>query len=267
MVEYPDNQPPAGSDRKPSKAYMSRVASILVCLSKGINSLTDIADTCKLSKATVHRLLKSLVEANFAVLDPACHRYYLGGLIHYVATNTQITHQYLISRASEEMTRLADLSSETVNLGILVGSLHSSLYEIPSKQPLKITMEIMRPAPVFTGGRIKVLFSQLRDEDIEAILKGTIIVPMTENTVTDKAQLMAQVRQVRKQGYAISYGERTAGAASISAPILNYGYPVSLSILGPESRIRPHEKRLIKELLVSATRVSETIKGIKTGIG
>lgn len=255
-----------GGAKKPGKAYMSRVASILICLSKGTSSLTDIAEDCSLSKATVHRLLKSLVEANFAVLDPASRRYYLGGLIHYIATNTQVTHQYLISRASEEMTRLADISEETVILGILVGSLHSSIYEIPSKHSLKITMEIMRPAPVFAGGRIKVLFSLLRDEEVEAILRGTIIPQMTDKTVTDKEQLMAQIKQIRRQGYIVSYGERTAGAASISAPIKNYSYPACLAILGPDNRIRPQEERLIKELLVSAEHISESIKGIKTNI-
>jgi DNA-binding IclR family transcriptional regulator len=246
------------------KSYMSRVASILVCLSQGISTLTDIANSCKLSKSTVHRLLQSLVESQFAILDPVYHRYYLGGLIHSISMNPQTTHEYLISHALEEMTRLGDVSGETVNLSILVGSLHYSLYEIPSKNDLIITMETMRPRPVYAGGRIKVLFSQLKDADLEIIIKNITLERSTENTVTDKTLFLAQIKQTRQQGYAVSYSERTAGAASISAPIKNYTCPVALSILGFENSLKPKTNQLVKELLISANRLSGSLKQIHT---
>jgi DNA-binding IclR family transcriptional regulator len=260
MTKYSEYPISRSSIPPQSKAYLSRIASILMCLSEGINTLTEIAETCKLSKSTVHRLLQSLVDSQFSVFDPVYHRYYLGGFIHNLSMNPQTTHGYFISHAIEEMTRLWDLSEETVDLGILAGSLYSSLHEIPGKHALKITAEVMRPRAEFTGSRIKVLFSQLRDEDLETILKNISIEPVTKNTVTDKKQLLKQIKQIRQRGYSISYGERTVGAASFSAPIKNYSCPVVLSIMAFENSIKPRESQLLKELLISANRISQQLK-------
>ena len=245
---------------QPPKSYMSRAARILICLSKGISMLTDIANACHLSKSTVHRILRALVEEDFVVLDPVYHRYYLGGLINYLSINPQTAHQYLISYSLDEMTRLWNITEETVNLGILNGSLHLTLHEIPSRHDLKITMEIMRPRPVFAGATIRTLFSQLNDEALEVILKSINIEPTTEQTITDKKLLMTQIKQAQQRGYAVSHGERTVGAAAISAPISNYTCPATLSIFGFEGRMKPKESYFVKELVESASRISENLK-------
>lgn len=264
MKEHLDNPIELNGTKPSSKFYMSRIASILQCLSKGTNTLTDIANSCKLSKSTVHRLLQSLADSQFVVMDPIYHRYYLGGLIHRISINSRAMHEYLISRAAEEMTRLGDATGETINLCILVGSLHSSIFEIPSKHEVAITVETMRPRPIYAGGRMKVLFSQLKDEDLEVIMRNITFEQTTEHTITNKELLIAQIKQARQRGYAVSYGERTAGAASISVPIKNYTCPAALSILGFERSIKPKESYLIKELIISANRISEAIKQIDT---
>jgi hypothetical protein len=52
------------SDKKPAALKtVFRVASVLSCLSNGIDSVTDIARICKIHKSTAHRLLQALGEA------------------------------------------------------------------------------------------------------------------------------------------------------------------------------------------------------------
>ena len=74
--------------------------------------------------------------------------------------------------------------------------------------------------------------------------------------VTDKKILMKELKKVREQGYAISYGERIIGALGIAVPIRGYLFPVALSILGPEQRLKPKVKELLKEARESARRIS-----------
>ena len=57
---------------------VSRALEILLCLGKDIHSLAGIADYCKLSKSTVHRLLKTLEESYFVLQDPINQQYYFG---------------------------------------------------------------------------------------------------------------------------------------------------------------------------------------------
>lgn len=60
---------------------IQRAADILNCISDNVNSVTDIAARCNLSKSTVHRLLKALSESSLVMQDPINHQYFLGDLI------------------------------------------------------------------------------------------------------------------------------------------------------------------------------------------
>jgi DNA-binding IclR family transcriptional regulator len=70
------------SNNRESKTFMDKIARILVSLSDGKNSVTDIAHQCNLSTSATHRLLNVLAESSFAVRDPINHKYYLGPLIN-----------------------------------------------------------------------------------------------------------------------------------------------------------------------------------------
>ena len=47
-----------------SNSSVVRAANVLICLGEGINNVTDIAERCKLSKSTVHRLLGASAPIN-----------------------------------------------------------------------------------------------------------------------------------------------------------------------------------------------------------
>lgn len=83
---------------------------------------------------------------------------------------------------------------------------------------------------------------------------------ITEKTITDKEELVFQVRRIKQQGYHICSGERIIGAMGISTPVKNYSLPVALSIVGPEVRMKPRVKELLEALQTSALRVSRNIK-------
>ena len=88
--------------------------------------------------------------------------------------------------------------------------------------------------------------------------------PLTERTITDKDELIAQLKQIRRQGYAVDAGERIHGAMCISVPIKNYVLPATLGILGPESRMKPRLTDFINELVASGTRISNSLKQVFT---
>lgn len=240
-----------------------RAASLLVCLSNGINNITDLAKYCNLSKSTVHRLLKTLEEPRFVVYDSINHRYYLGPLVTQLASKSRATHQYLIISALEEMKRVADLAEETVSLTLLVGIQFIHLHEIRSKHFLKVDErvgdEIEGIAPLLPlGGIQKVLLSQLNDDELGQALKS-IAISSTQGDTVDFESLMVQLSKIRQDGYVITHGERIPGALVISASIKNYFCPVALSILGPEDRLILKVPRVLEELKTSADRLSANV--------
>lgn len=238
---------------------LHRATDILSCLSNDINTITDIAKYCNYSTSTVHRLLRTLKELNWAIQDENNHNYYLGPLVTQLSSNQISSHRYLIMQALREMIHLAGTTEETINLSVMVQLHYTLIHEIPSKHDLRIIEESKRLGPFYTGATAKVLLSQLSDEELRATLKHIRFEQVTDKTVTDKHLLMTQLKECRQQGYCVTYGERIPGAICISAPIKTYICPASLSIVGPESRLGPKVNEVVEELKVSVKRISEDI--------
>lgn len=248
-------------DQKPTSIRaVYRAVRILVCLSNNTNTLTEIASCCGLTKPTVFRLMKTMEELHLVTQDLITRHYYLGPLINQIASNPQANHHYLITSALEELRYLWDFSGETVELNIMVGLQYIRLHEIQSKFDLKVVQGPDPVGPIYVGATAKILLSQLNDEDLQIAIRNIEIRPVTEHSVTDKRELKKQIKQIRNQGYSISYGERILGALCISAPVKNYFWPVALSLIGPESRLEPRLEDTAEKLRSSAHQVSENIK-------
>lgn len=238
-----------------------RASKILVCLSKGIDNITDIAEECGMSKATIHRLLKSLEIANLAIADPVRHKYYLGTLVQQIVSSPSRLNEFLVSCAATEMKHLFEISQETVTLDILMGYQHLILYEIQSEHLLKVTEGGPGSRPLLSlGATPKVLLSQLNDEELKTVIKCIRDRSLIEISQTDQELLMVESRRVRQDGYAVTYGERIAGIIGISAPVKNYIFPVSLGIIGPDNRLILNVPNLVKEIREGAARISDKLQ-------
>jgi IclR family transcriptional regulator, KDG regulon repressor len=252
--------PRESSQKATAVKSIYRAASILNCVSNGLNSITDIAECCKLSKSTVHRLLKALGESNLIVQDPVSREYYLGQLITRLISRPQITHEYLIACSNKEMNRLSDITKETICLGILQGLKYTGIREIPSKHQLRVVeAEPNLFSPLYAGAGGKTLLSLLSDKELKITLKNIHLEPITEYTNTDIRILMEQVNLIRQQRYCLTTDEIVMGAMCLAAPIRNYVLPASISIIGPTERLKPKINNFLELLLSGADRISSQL--------
>jgi IclR family KDG regulon transcriptional repressor len=242
-----------------SDSFLTRVTNILDSLSQGINTVNDIAKNCNLSTSTTHRLLNMLKKNLYTVYDAGNHRYYLGPKISKLASDPRATHQYLLINALREMKRLSDVTEETISLNLVVGIQFIHLYEIPSKNNLRIIEDIKELRPVIPlGAAQKVLLSQLNDKEVKLALKAAAIWDSKFRGIS-QSEIMDTLEQIRLKGYAITHGEAIPESVGIAAPITNYSCPVSLSILGPERRFSGRIPDLVVELLASTKKISKSL--------
>jgi len=236
---------------------VSHIADIFVCLINNVNTVTEIAERCQISKSTASRLLRNLALAKIIIRDPFNRKYYPGSLLTQFASTHQLAHKYLMVCSLKEMQRLREISEETVFLSVLIGIQYMNLHQISSTHEIRITAEGVIRGPLLAGASAKALFSQVSNENIHLAIKYFSLDKKESFSVIDEETFLKQVMQVKYQGYAITRGESIPGVLGISAPIKNYICPVALSIIGPDSRIKPKINNLIMELKASTNQISD----------
>jgi IclR family transcriptional regulator, KDG regulon repressor len=259
--------PSTTSLARTAPSSLERATDILVCLGNGINSATEIAAYTEYSVSTVHRLLQSLAELGWVIQDEISHKYFLGSLVHKLASNKVSAHRYLVLHALKEMYRLADLAEETVILCALQQLNYLKLHDIPSPHNLRIIEASDKLKGQYLGATPKVLLSQLEDKELKMFMKHVKNEPATPNSVVDNDVLLEQIKETRNAGYSVSYGERINGATCIAAPVFNYFCPIALSIIGPEGRLKSRINEFVNELVASTRLISEDIAGAFDGQG
>lgn len=238
-----------------------RGADILKVLSEGLNRVSDISYKTNLNKSTIHRLLKSLEMSGLAYQDPIRRHYYIGPLIHYLASEPIVSHQKLIVCAFDDLRRLRDITRETVIIQIRLGIQKMCLEELQSPESVKYTVGKGFVTPIHIGSAGKLLLSELPDHELRLLLRNIHLVPVGPNTITDKDKFLKEIDKVRKRRYAISFGESRPGTASMSVPIGNYICPVALSLLGPDNRLTSKTMNgFLKVLRETSKRISRKLK-------
>ena len=240
----------------PTVQSISRAVKILGCLRDHGGSLTDIVEYCKLSKSTVHRILRALEDSKLVAHNEGDHRYYFGPLMTTLVTRSQTDNAELVTCSLYEMQRLHELLEETVNISILPALKNTIVHEIPSDHELRVAQENRLMGFIYAGATVRVLLSQFTDEQLGLILKQITLARITERTVLDKEVFKKLVDEARSQGYAVSYGEKLSGAIGVAAPLFNYSCPAAIAIIGPESRMLPRIDEFIREIRDSASVIS-----------
>lgn len=240
---------------------LRRASNILNCLSNDVNTVTDVAAYLDYSTSTVHRLLHNLNTIGWVTQDRNTHKYYLGPMITQLSSNNIAAHKYLIMHAIREMAHLSEITGETISLAVMVQLRHMLLHEISSTYGLKITEENKTVSPMYVGATGKTLLAQLGDKELRVTLKHLKYDLPADKPEVDQEDLISQLKEIRRNGYCITCGERIQGALCISAPINHYTCPATLNILGLESRLKPNVNRYIKELQASTSQISENIAG------
>ncbi len=210
------------------------------------------------SPATVQRLLSSLKSQGFVDQDPETRQYFLGNVYFGFLHTLQRTNP--VSRlALKFMKELVSVTQETVHLNLIDGRERICIESVESMQFLKASMPIGSRSPLFAGASSKCLLAFSSQGFIDRYVARAKLVPITMNTVTDKQILQHDLQQIKRQGYAVSMGERNPGMGSLSAPIFNHNGAIlaALSLSIPEIRFMDESHR--HDCLIQLTRNARAV--------
>ncbi|MGH3118398.1 MAG: IclR family transcriptional regulator [Gaiellales bacterium] len=237
----------------------ARVADVLLAFTNGSQSVgvSKLAAELDLSKAVVHRILQTLVHKGFVVADPSTRGYRLGPAAAIFGARA-LRGSELRRHAIPVLHKLHRATGETSTVSALVPGGRVYLDQVESAREIKMTVELGRRFPLHAGSSSTCILAFLPEELQSSVLAGELQ-PLTNHTVVDKATLRSKLREIRRQGYALSDGERQEGAASCAAPIFGFDGMVvgAVSVCGPVNRFdQAARQRFIPLLLDGADRIS-----------
>jgi DNA-binding IclR family transcriptional regulator len=226
--------------------------------------LTDISNRVGLHKSTVHRLLSLLRKKGLIVSDPDSQLYSLGpGIVELAWVVLQQQDLRTICRPYIE--RLHRLSNETVSLYTRMGNKRLCVEEMESGQAIKYSHAVGLTAPLHVGAPGKALLAFLPQTELDLLLPDLPLSSITPNTITTLEQLKTELHSTRKRGYALSHGERSAGASAVAAPLRDWrGKTVAaLGVLGPSQRLTHDVLTTLSQQVVQAAQDISTALGFR----
>lgn len=194
--------------------------------------LNEIALTTEISKSTVLKILDTLSSINYVYKDPDTKKFSLGpALVKF--GNQSINQMEIKEIAQPYLEKLAESTTETVNLGVLNQNSITFITKIESTNPVALYSRIGRSIPAYCSAMGKAILAEKSDEEIADYLLYNKLIKKTDKTITSKEAFIEDLQNVRERGYAFDNEEHEAEVfcvgASISLGGKNYG-AISVSV-------------------------------------
>jgi DNA-binding IclR family transcriptional regulator len=199
-------------------------------------TLQEISERIRMPKTTAFRLVHTLEQAGFLVRmenQQYCLSLKLVRLAGMVRRSLNICE---IARPI--MADVNRQTSETITLNTISGFERLCLDVVDTPSPL---MSMVRPGqhmPMLLGASSRILMAHMTNEELESLLKVT-----AAGVGFDRAALDRELARFRRQGYALSRGQRVPGLTAIAVPIFDIDGRAehSLALTGPSFRVDPHD--------------------------
>jgi DNA-binding IclR family transcriptional regulator len=224
--------------------------------------LADLARKVELPKATVYRILTTLEGRGY--LDRAPGGTYRLAKKLFDLQRSEPLEQKLNRVAQPLMERLVVSSRETVNLGILDAGEVVVINTVESPQAVRMSSKIGNRRLPHSTALGKVLLAGMTDKEVLRLIRMKGLPKLTDETLTTKTAVMAEVQKVRQQGWALDNQENELEGRCIGAPIVGPDGRVlaALSISGPVFRMdMVRAQSLVPELKAICGEISESVRG------
>lgn len=242
---------------------VERTLDLLEALAEmGEAGIAHLSSRVGLHASTVHRLLSTLIARGYVRQNPESGRYLLGLKPLDVARAVR-DHLDLRMESLPVLQELMRESGETANLAVLDD--HHLVYVEQVSSPgwmLRMFVQVGGRAPLHSTASGKVILAHLTPVELSDMLSAYQLAPFASRTIVDMGVLLAELDEVRQQGYATDHGEHEEGVSCIAGPVRDHTGRVvaAISISGPWIRITPERvPSLVPLVLKACARLSAAL--------
>jgi len=242
---------------------IDRAAQILDCFGFDHQelSVSEIGAKTGLHRSTAHRILMALEYNDLIKQNPSTGKYHLG--IKLFKLGHQAVSQLNLREICRPfLSRLMNDTKETIHLAVLDDDQVLYLDKVEGPHALRMPSRVGRYIPTYCTSLGKAMLSCLDDQEVKSILRRQTLKPHTENTVKNINQLLADLRSVRKRGYAVDNEEIEIGLRCVGAPLRDYtgGMVGAISVAAPSARLSEKNTPVIGRMVIAiAAEISEQL--------
>jgi DNA-binding IclR family transcriptional regulator len=186
----------------------------------GRSSLRELVEAMRRPKATVHRMVSTLVNTGFVEQDPASGDYALT-LKAWRIGAAALRNLDFVEPARPILAALAAATAETVHLAVLDpsgGVVYIAKVESPQSIGVQTRLGQVNPAWCTATGRSLLAF---HDAIAARVLAGRLE-RRTAKTVTGVRALRERLAEVRARGYAVTIAENHPEMGGVAAPVRDH---------------------------------------------
>jgi len=200
-------------------------------------TLSEIATKLDISTSTVHRHLNTLRKHGYVVRNGTAYRL---GMRFLTLGGTVQTNKQVFGLAKQKVDQLAAETDERVQFVVEEGGLRYYLYTQLGKNAVQTDASIGKSGPMHESASSKAILAKLPQERINEIIDNRGLPASTDQTITDREELFAELDIIRDSGVAFNNEEATPGLRAVGAAVCGPdGSPVGgLSISGPANRFK-----------------------------
>jgi DNA-binding IclR family transcriptional regulator len=225
-------------------------------------TLKQICDETGLTMPTAHRITKALAANQFLlqVPDRGTGTYALGPALLALALVILQQHddEGVVAAALPHMTRLRELTGETVGLYRSVGTDRLCIAELTSRQPIRLATGIGHTYPLAMSASGRALLSVLPVEQIDEVLAATKQI----HSGLSVAKVRKEILETARRGYTLTLEDTVLDASAVAVPIkANDGSAIaSIGITGPSNRwTRANIESHAPELMAAAHAIERQL--------
>lgn len=219
----------------------ARMLSVLEALKQeGGAGVTTVAETVGIAKSTAHAHLRTLHDRRYVVeRDGEYHvglRFLeLGGAAKRPWDDYGFIEEKVEELAAESQMRAQFLVEEHLEAVYVYRS--TGRHAVPTDSRVGVRI------PLHSVAAGKAMLAQFPEERVDAVVDRYGLSALTDETITDRAELVAALERIRERGYAVNDEESWEGVRAVGAPVLapDGGVVGAISVSGSAHRFRPGE--------------------------
>ncbi|PMS36069.1 IclR family transcriptional regulator [Trinickia symbiotica] len=232
------------------------LAAIIEAGSAGLR-VAEIGRRCQLERATVYRILETLVEADYVEISGR-YRYVAGEAVRRWRADNVLTQSIIAKRLEPVLEHVSAESGDAAFAVVREGRMSSCIARRIGSYPVQIlAVDVGTRQPLGVGAAGLALLAALPDDEAQAVIvqHGDAL---SSYGGLNSETLRLLVKAARERGWSVIGNHAAKGALGVGVAVCDRrGYPIAaISVAAPTERMSRQRQAFIVDAIRSALRSS-----------